>query len=158
MIGVIKSSFGSDNKVRFLDSLPMNHPDALPIKEAIEKILESYIPYCPGDMTFRVTAGSPGLNTVNVLNALLQHAIDPSSVASSIWNVLKPYFQNVLNQRHQPEHILFPPKDGWHVVDTTLMTMSEGELEDLTEKLKIHAKNWITLFLLPSMLVSPAPL
>jgi len=130
----------------------MYHPDALPIKEAIEKILESYIPYCPDDMTFRVTTGSSNLNTVNVLNALLQHAIDPSSVASSIWDVLKPYFQNVLDQRHHPEHVLFPPKDGWHVVNTTLMTMSEGRLEDLTDKLKTHAKDWITLFLLPSVL------
>jgi len=136
----------------------MNHPDALPIKEAIKKILESYIPYCPNDMTFSVAAGSPDLNTVDVLNALLQHAIDPSSVASSIWDVLKPYFQNVLNQQYHPEHVLFPPKGGWHVVKITLMTMSEGKLEDLTEKLKTHAKDWITMFLLPSMLFSPAPL
>lgn len=82
-----------------------------------------------------------------MLQALLEHAIDPGSVASVIWNALEPYSHNIVNLQDNPQRL-----DAFNV---KILGMSKDEL---TEKIIAHAKEWVTLFLLPSMLFSPAPL
>ena len=102
-------------------------------------------------MTFSITAGSPVLNAVEVLRALHQHAINPSSVASGIWGVFSPYFKEVIDDLQS----VFVDKVA---VGNRLLTMGEKELNELTERMISHAKDWVTMFLLPSMLFFPAPL
>ena len=55
-----------------LSSLPMSRPGTLPIKEAINKIPESYSSHSPQTANFRVTAGSLPyiLNAVEIFKAL----------------------------------------------------------------------------------------
>ena len=133
----------------------MNQPHSLPIKEGIERILHSYRSHCSDKVPFRVTEGSSELDALVVFWALLQHAIDSSSVACEIWEVFKPSLENDIGLLSNLQPVLFPCKGDWDAVDDTLVKMGPEDAEELLERIKTHACGWITGFLLPSMLFLP---
>ena len=136
----------------------MNPPGALPIVGAVEKILNHYNQYNPDPAEFTLTTNSASLKTVDVLLALLRHAIAPSSVASEVWNSLRVYFNDIIEQRGDPTNprsLTLRPRDGeWTTVDAGLLKMSETAFNELTEEMSTCARDWMTRLLLPSMLPS----
>ena len=120
---------------------------------AIKAILEGY----PNNdnVAFTVTDGSAALNAVEVLEALLHHAINPSSVASSLWDdPFSLYFKDDVTLQYNPPRVLVDQGS----VRNRLLLMDENNLDNLAEGMKDQARNWVTMFLLPGMLFSPAPL
>jgi hypothetical protein len=137
----------------------MHPPSALPIVKAVEKIVDTYHAHYPDLAKFSMTKNSPSLNTVDVFRALLDHAIAPTSVALEFWNVLQAYFNGALVQygdATDPQSVALSPRDGkWTTVDDGLITMSEMALNELTEGMNKHAREWMTMLLLPSMFLTP---
>lgn len=137
----------------------MNRPGALPIVKAVEKILDFYNSCYSNMAKFRLVTNSSSLQTIDVLQALLRHAIAPSSVALEFWKFLQTWFDTVLEQHGDPMNlqslVLIHRNSQWTTVADNLLKMSEAVLGDLTEGMNTHACNWITRLLLPSMLVSP---
>ena len=137
------------------------HPaSALPIDKAVEKIAAAYDAYYPDLAKFSLTSKPPLLNTVAVFQALLCHAIAPSSVALAVWKVIQVYFNGVLVQHGDPtdpQSLTLSPSDGeWVTVDNWLMNMSETVLDELTGKMNDYAHEWMTMFLLPGKFLSPS--
>jgi hypothetical protein len=132
------------------------HPPS--VVKAVEKIVDTYHVHYPYLAKFSVTTNSPLLNTVEVLRALLCHAIAPTWVALEFWNVLQAYFNGVLVQHGDPtdpQSLALSPRDGeWKMVDE-LLTMNETALNELTEQMNRYAREWMTMLLLPSMFLSP---
>src|SRR5258708_313909 len=129
----------------------MSYPSALQVKEGIEKILGSY---CASSvMDLHITSGSfPTIKAIDVLKAVLNHAIAPSTVALKIWEILQLYFDDVVGLQDNPQSPLLVPHNGnWQTVEAKLVTLSEVDDKELTKKIKAHALEWITRFLLPSM-------
>jgi len=140
----------------------MSRPAALPIVEAVEKVLDLYNGYYPDTAKFRVATNSGFLQTVDVFKGFLRHAIAPSSVALEFWTFLQSYFNDNLEQHGDPTHpqsfILIPRSGQWTTVADMLLNMNQTALGDLTNEMNTHAHEWITRLLLPSMFVSPLPL
>jgi len=137
------------------------HPaSALPIDKAVGKIATAYDACYPDLAKFSLTSKSPLLNTVAVFQALLCHAIAPSSVALAVWKVIQAYFNGVLVQHgdpKDPQSLTLSPSDGeWVTVDNWLLKMTETVLHELTGKMNDYAREWVTMFLLPSRFRSPA--
>ncbi len=138
----------------------MSYPDVLHVVEAVEKIFDLYNECHPDPAIFSVTSSSPPLLTVDVLKALLNHAITPRSVAKNFWQCLKPFFNDVLIQHGDPTNPQYlglgPPNGHWTLVENKLLDLSDGE--DLTEAMNNHAREWMTGLLLPSTFLSLFPL
>jgi len=140
----------------------MSNLGALPIVEAVDKVINIYNGYYPDTAKFSITTNSALLETVDVLQALLHHAIAPSTVALEFWKFLQAYFNDVLERRGDHTHpqsvVLVPHHGQWKTVDAKLLNMSETTLGGLTEDMNTHAREWMTKLLLPSMFVAPLPL
>ena len=136
----------------------MNPSDALPIVEAVERVLNIYNEYNSDPAEFTLTTNSASLKTVDVLLALLRHAIAPSSVASEVWKLLRVYFSDFIEQHGDstnPRSLTLRPRDGeWTTVDAGLLKMSQATSNELTEEMSTCARDWMTRLLLPSMLPS----
>ena len=127
------------------------HQHSLPIKEGIESILHSYRIHCSDKVPFRVTERSSELDALVVFKALLENAIDSSSVARGIWvEVFQPSFENVIGLLNGPPPVLFTRQGNWDAFNGILVKMEANDEEELTERMKIHTCDWITRFLLPS--------
>jgi len=108
---------------------------------------------------FRIATNSGFLKTVDIFQALLRRAIAPSSVALEFWRFLQTYFNDILEQHGDHTHpqflVLIPRHGQWTTVADKLLNMGEMALDDLTKEMNTHAHEWVTRWLLPSMLVSP---
>ena len=95
------------------------------------------------------------------MQALLRHAIAPSSVTLEFWKFLQLCFNDAL-QLHgaatlhtcNPFSSLSVTVNGQPSLKN-LLNMSEAVLGDLIEKMNTHACNWITRLFLPSVFLSP---
>ena len=136
----------------------MSHPGALPIVEALKKTFDIFNNYHPDLAQFRLATNSPLLITVTVFQALLDHAIAPSSVAKNFWEFLKPFFSDVLQEHGDPispHSLLICPRNGqWTAVEDKLRLLSESTLDELTQAMNDHAREWMTWLLLPSSSLS----
>ena len=136
----------------------MNPLGSLPIVAAVERVLNIYNEYNPDPAEFTLTTNSASLKTVDVLLALLRHAIAPSSVASEVWKLLRVYFNDFIEQHGDPTNppsLTLRPRDGeWTTVDAGLLQMSETTSNELTEEMSTCARDWMIKLLLPSMLPS----
>ena len=120
----------------------MSPPGALPIVEAVEKTLNPYNP-----------DPAESLKTVDVLLALLRHAIAPSSVASEVSKLLRVHFNDIIEQHGDPTN----PRSLTVRVDAGLLKISEAASNGLTEEMSTCARDWMTRLLLPSMVLSQCP-
>ncbi len=134
----------------------MSYPDVLHVIDAIEKIFDLYNEHNPDPAKFSVTSSSRLLLTVDVLKALLNHAIAPSSVAKNFWQFLEPFFNDVLMAHGDPTDLQYlglgPPNGEWTLVENKLLDSSDGD--DLTEAMNHHAREWVIKLLLPSTFLS----
>jgi hypothetical protein len=131
----------------------MNPPNALPIVEAVERFLDLYSACNPNPAEFSLTVNSGFLRTVQ---ALIRHAIAPTSVALEFWKLSQPYLKDVLEQHGDLQTLALSPHAGqWTMVKTKLLEMNDTTLKGLTEAMNNHAREWITILLLPSLSFSP---
>ena len=93
------------NKRPFRTSIPMSHPYSPGIKEGIARIIESYSNFSNEKVPFRITGRSSKLNALVVFRALLENAMDPSTVATGIWEIFRPCLINVIHRR---QLVLYP--------------------------------------------------
>ena len=139
----------------------ISHPAALPIVEALKTIFDIYNGYNLNRAQFRLATNSRLLITVAVFQALLDHAIAPSSVAKNFWKFLKPFFDDVLQEHGDPTDplsLLICPRNGqWTTVEDKLLLLSDNTLDDLTQAMNDHAHEWMTWLLLPSSFLSLLP-
>ena len=157
---MLHAAYGG-NKRPPLDLSTMSHPAALPIVEALKTIFDLYKNYHPDLAQFRLATNSRLLITITVFQALLDHAIAPSSVAKNFWKLLKPFFNDVLQEHGDPtdpHSLLICPRNGqWTSVEHKLLLLNESTLGDLTQAMNDHAHEWMTWLLLPSSFLPLLP-
>jgi len=133
----------------------MNPQGALPIVEAVERILDIYNEHNPNPAEFSLTINSRLLKTVDVLQ-VVSAMLPRLPLTLGFWNLVRQYSKMVLNniatqQTCKPSPSVLVPASGmWS--RPGYWKMNKTTLKGLTEAMNNHAREWITILLLPGML------